>query len=355
MKKVKDYKTVILIPAYQPNEVLVNLVEKLSQQNFEIVVVNDGSSENHARIFEKISSKAHILRHEKNQGKGVALKTGYEFIRRNFEKFVIITVDADGQHSLNDICKMAEIYHEYAGKLMLGVRKFEQENVPFRSKFGNILTRKILFLATRQNLSDTQTGLRAFDQSLVDEMLEIRGERYEYELNVLLYAIEKQIEIVEIPIETIYENNNSSSHFNPLRDSLKIYKEILKFASSSIISFVVDFAIFAILVAFTQNWGVATSVTFAGIFARIISATLNFNLNKHFVFKSRGKTTQNAASYAGLAGAIMIGNLVVLNFLTSGLGFISATFAKIITEIFFFALSYLVQKKLIFTHKRKEL
>ena len=293
MKKVRDYKTEILIPAYQPSEVLVNLVEKLSQQNFEVVVVNDGSSENHARIFEKISSKAHILRHEKNQGKGVALKTGYEFIRRNFEKFVIITVDADGQHSLNDICKMAEIYHEYAVKLMLGVRKFEREDIPFRSKFGNILTRKILFWATRQNLSDTQTGLRAFDQSLVDEMLEIRGERYEYELNVLLYAIEKQIEIVETPIETIYEDSNSSSHFNPLRDSLKIYKEILKFASSSIISFVVDFAFFfAILVAFTQSWDVATSVTFAGIFARIISATLNFNLNKHFVFKSGGKTAQ---------------------------------------------------------------
>lgn len=165
---------------------------------------------------------------------------------------------------------------------MLGVRKFEREDIPFRSKFGNILTRKILFLATRQNLSDTQTGLRAFDQSLIDEMLEIRGERYEYELNVLLYAIEKQIEIVETPIKTIYEDSNSSSHFNPLRDSLKIYKEILKFASSSIISFVVDFEFFCDFGGVHAKLGCGDERDFCGDFCKNYQRDAQFQSQQAF-------------------------------------------------------------------------
>lgn len=346
-------QTVILIPTYQPSQVLIKIVDQLRQANFEVVVVDDGSGPDYAPIFQKLDSAVHLIHHNINRGKGAVLKTGYHYIKNHFKYFMIITVDGDGQHSFDDIKNLAKNYTYFRGKLMLGVRTFDKRNVPARSLMGNLLTRKVLQLITRQHISDTQTGLRAFDHSLVDEMLAISGDRYEYETNVLLYCVRQQIEIVEIPIATIYENNNAASHFDTVRDSWKIYKEIIKFASSSIISFLIDYVLFIILYRLTNSWGLALSVSFANIVARIISASVNFNINKRLVFQHQGETSRSALNYATLVLVIMFANLILLNLLTSGLG-VAAQLAKIITELMLFAISYFVQKKLIFTNKTKE-
>lgn len=344
----KDLKnTVVLIPDYEPGEALRKTTNELLAKGLKVVVVDDGSGENFARIFGALSERVMQTKHDENRGKGAALKTGYKFIKKNLPDVkTIITADADGQHSPNDIVKLAENYHKHQGKLLLGARDFDKKNVPLRSRFGNVLTRKVFSLVARQNLTDTQTGLRAFSTDLINFMCRVPGERFEYETNVLLACSCKDIEIVEQKIATIYENNNQSSHFHTIADSLSIYWEIIKFASSSLLSFAVDYLLFILLIQLTGSWGVAASVTFANITARIVSASLNFSLNRKVVFKYDGNLARGALQYFTLAICIMLTGTLVLNILVA-LGLVPYI-AKIITELGLFIVSFVLQKKIIF-------
>lgn len=350
MKTRLYLQKVALIPAYQPRQVLLETAGQLTQAGLGVVVVDDGSGEDFTAIFAGLPKSVHFVRHDQNRGKGAALKTGYRYIQKNFGPSVIITADADGQHKVKDIIKMAEAYDEHQGVLLLGVRQFEQAHVPLRSRFGNVLTRNVLKLITKRNLSDTQTGLRAFSSDLIDFMTGVHGDRFEYETNVLLECSRQGIEVAELGIETVYENNNDSSHFNAITDSWAIYKEILKFASSSLVAFAVDYLLFILLVQLTGSWGVAASVTFANIAARVVSSSVNFSMNRRLVFRHDGNLLYGAAGYFSLVAAIMIGNTLVLALLTTTFG-VAPYLAKIITEIAFFVVSYVVQRKLIFRKK----
>lgn len=343
-----NYKSIaVLIPAYEPGGALRKTTDELLAKGLKVVVVDDGSGEDFARIFNTLSGKVTQTKHHENRGKGAALKTGYQFIQQHLpDAKIIITADADGQHRPSDIVKLAENYHKHQGKLLLGVRNFDKKNVPLRSRFGNVLTRKVFSLVARQNLTDTQTGLRAFSTELIDFMCRVPGERFEYETNVLLACSREDIEIVEQKIATIYENNNQSSHFNAIADSLSIYWEIIKFASSSLLCFVVDYLLFILLVQLTGSWGVAASVTFANITARIVSASLNFSLNRKVVFRHDGNLARGALQYFALAVFIMLAGTLVLNVLVA-LGLVPYI-AKIITELGLFIVSFVLQKKIIF-------
>lgn len=348
--KPTDSPTIILIPAYEPGSALIESTNKLVADQCIVVVVDDGSGLNYQQIFNMLNENIHHIKHSDNLGKGMALKSGYRYIRDTFQNYVVVTADADGQHHIGDIKNMAETYKLQPHTLLLGVRAFESKNVPLRSKFGNILTRKLFSLVTRQQLSDTQTGLRAFDASLIDFMIDVPGERFEYEMNVLLSSSAAQVKLVELPILTIYEENNESSHFNPIRDSWAIYKEVFKFASSSLLSFGIDYGLFIILLHLTGSWGLAASVAFANIVSRIVSGTFNFTMNKHLIFKQKGSLAKGTLSYILLASCILIGNTILLNLLTGPLH-INPYIAKIVTEISFFSLSYIVQKNIIFAKK----
>lgn len=218
--------TVILIPAYQPTDALVSLTEILSSRGYTIVCVDDGSGADFDGIFENTAEFAEVLRYPNNLGKGGALKHGIRHIMSDarYSNFkYIVTADADGQHKPDDIEKVIRETEVFGG-LVLGVRFFTGK-VPLRSRFGNSITRFVFALLTGKHISDTQTGLRGFEISPI--YTDIAGERYEYEMNVLLTAAEEDIPIYEVPIETVYENNNEGSHFRPLRDSARIYKTIL--------------------------------------------------------------------------------------------------------------------------------
>lgn len=226
--------TIVLIPAYQPGEALIESTNRLLNDGYTVVVVDDGSGVDYRSVFKRLAHSIHLVSHDTNRGKGAALKTGYRYIRDHFDDFIIATADADGQHDASDIQKVAKAYKQHPGSLLLGSRTFEDGQVPLRSRFGNILTRKIFSLITKIRITDTQTGLRVFDASLIDFMIGVSGERFEYEMNVLLACSRAHVPIVELPIKTIYENGNNSSHFNPIKDSLTIYGQILKFSSASL-------------------------------------------------------------------------------------------------------------------------
>ena len=229
----------LIIPAYQPDLNLVKLVRLVhAKSDLHIIVIDDGSDADKKVIFDKLEGLATVLTHEHNQGKGQALKTAYAYILERGTYGSIVTADADGQHKIWDIFRVVNQSQEHPGTLILGARAFSGK-VPLRSAFGNKLTRFLFKQQTGVAVSDTQTGLRAFTTNLLPFMLEVDGQRYEYEMNVLL-AASKSFPIVEVPIETVYINDNEGSHFRPIRDGLMIYKDMFKFALSSLSSFIVD-------------------------------------------------------------------------------------------------------------------
>lgn len=347
-------KIIALIPAYEPEENMLDLLENIKKDtDMDIVVVNDGSSDACKDIFSKAKEFAKVLEHEVNKGKGRALKTGLNYINDNYRgEYIVVTMDADGQHTIEDALKICDLVKKSPDILVLG-KRFFGEDVPLRSRFGNAMTRLVYKIATGVKVYDTQTGLRAFSYKLIPLMLEIKGERYEYEINVLMECSKNNIEIKEIDIATIYINNNSGSHFNVFKDSYRIYKEIFKFCAASIICFLVDYALYCIGLVFTVSLGKGLSTVVSNVFARIVSSVLNFTLNKKVVFKRKGNTLKLAISYFMLALCILAGNTIVLKMFVEVFN-IDTKIAKLITELIFFIISWFIQKFLIFKKKEEE-
>ena len=350
---MQEQTRITLIPAYEPGEKLVELAEQMSIAGFALVVVDDGSGESFRGVFDKVALFATVLTHEVNKGKGCALKTGLAYISENFPQgSVIVTVDADGQHSVEDSIRVCDSAAKNQGALVLGCRSFK-DGTPIRSLFGNTLTRLVFWLSTGVRVSDTQTGLRAFGSELLPFLLSVNGERYEYEMNVLLECSRQEVSIKEVEIKTIYFDNNSGSHFSAVKDSFRIYKEIIKFAASSFTGFLVDYGMYSLLSVLTAGLGTAISVPLSNVLARIVSSTVNYTINKNIVFKSRGHVRRTALQYFSLAAGILAGNTLLLSFLTDYEG-INKYLAKILTEIVFLSLSWFIQKHLIFKKRNSE-
>lgn len=338
---------IALIPAYEPADELLNLVVGLSDAHYKVVVVDDGSGPNYRRIFSAARRFAEVLMCEENKGKGRALKTGLSFIRRHYpENAVVVTLDADGQHSLLDAARVIQKAGENPDGLVLGCRRFEGE-VPGRSRVGNAVTRLVYRAATGLDVSDTQTGLRAFSTESIPLLLSIPGERYEYEMNVLLESAKRGVALIEVPISTIYYDKNAGSHFSTLTDSFRIYRDIFKFAASSLAGFAVDYGLFSLMTLLTAGLGTSLSVLLSNVSARAVSACVNYEINKRFIFKSKNSGAKTAAQYFALAGLILAGNTALISFLTVTLG-ANPYAAKILTELTFFLLSWFVQRFVIF-------
>ncbi len=219
----------IIIPAYNPSTLLLNLTDDVLCYGFNnIIIVNDGSAADCNAIFEELKNKGiTVITHQKNQGKGCALKSAFTFCLNNNPLITnIITVDADGQHHPKDVMNIAKNFSDKR-ELLLGVRTFSKE-VPLRSKIGNILTRKLFSVVTGMLISDTQTGLRGISSAYLPALSKLNGNGYEYEMNMLLTSKSLGFQVKEIPIDTLYFDNNKSSHFNPIKDSFKIFFVLLK-------------------------------------------------------------------------------------------------------------------------------
>ncbi|MBQ9832720.1 MAG: bifunctional glycosyltransferase family 2/GtrA family protein [Clostridia bacterium] len=346
--------TAIVIPAYKPEEKLIELVRRFDNvSDIKTVVVDDGSGSEFESIFSQLDDSVTLLRHEVNKGKGRALKTAIAYIKDNMtECDAIITADADGQHKFEDIIRLRDTFLQNQLSLVTGGRMFDGD-VPLRSRFGNTLTRHVFAAASGVKVRDTQTGLRAFGRTHFESFLNIEGERYEYEINMLLYAAQEGVEIVEIPIATIYYDDNSHSHFNKFRDSFKIYLCFIKFASSSFIAFLIDFILLLVLKALlTVPLGNELSLLVSTIGARIISASCNFAINRKAVFHSKEKLLPSILKYAALSITILAANYLLLRLLNITLS-VPLALAKIIVEVSLFVVNFFLQGKLVFRKKKK--
>ena len=332
---------VALIPAYQPDDKLINVIKGLSSEGYNIVVVNDGSDKDCEELFNIASKMSTVITHTENKGKGEALKTGLRYIKKNFKApYIVVTADADGQHKTADIIRVSDEAEQHKNSLVLGSRKLDKD-VPFRSRFGNSVTRWLFLAFLGRFVYDTQTGLRAFGDQIIDEMIEISGSRYEYEMIALMKLAKEKTDIREIFIETVYLDNNSSSHFNPVKDFFKICGEMWKFSVPSIVAFLASFVLFCLLFAITGQ------VVISNVLAMIVGILVKLLFNIKYAFKSNGRIVKSTL----ITAFIIVLDTALLKGLT--LIYVNPYVAKVLTEIVVFVLSYIIKKALVFRKEKR--
>jgi glycosyltransferase involved in cell wall biosynthesis len=311
-----------------------------------VVVVDDGSGPECEPLFDQCELLgAVVLHHEANAGKAAALRTGFAWLRRNHPREAVVCADGDGQHTPEDIRRVAQELESRtrAGlpdAVVLGVREFTG-TVPARSRFGNAATSWLVRVVTGARIADTQTGLRGYPPGLIPWLLQVRGERFAYELRMLLDATREWIPVVEVPVATVYHERNESSHFRPLVDSLKVMMPLALFAASSLIAFGVDTTALLGLNAVTGNLAVSV------VGARLVSATTNFTLNRRTVFRSRGPLAPQIAKYVALACVLLAASYAGLWAMTTlGLPLLAA---KLLTDLALWLASYAIQRSVVFS------
>lgn len=343
----------VVIPAYEPDEKLTVLVKSLKDAGISpVVVVNDGSfGEQYDRIFDSVRELgAVVFNHAVNMGKGRALKNAMNYCLDAYPGLVgVVTADSDGQHTVEDISKCMEALGSKPEALILGVRNFDGSDIPARSVFGNKTTSRVMKLLTGMKISDTQTGLRGIPAGFMKFLLTEKGERYEFETNMLLDTKEQGVEIVEVPIKTIYLEENKSSHFNPIKDSIRIYAVFLKFVFSSLSSSVLDIALFTIFCSMLKSVPLPIGyIMLATIMARVISAVYNFFINYKVVFKGKGSKVKAAVRYALLAVFIMLMSGFLVGTLHGMVPQVREFIIKIPVDCILFLLSFLVQREAVY-------
>lgn len=344
MQPEQPVELVVLIPAYRPSAGLVDLVRDLSARGMPaILLVDDGSGPEFDEIFNGAAQfpSVQILRHAVNLGKGAALKTGINHALCAFPGLVgIVTADADGQHHPEDIERVAASLRSHPEALVLGSRTFDAE-VPLRSRFGNILTRRLMQTLIGSKLQDTQTGLRGIPAALAARLLRVEARGYEFELEMLIAARQLGVAVVEVPIRTIYEPGNKSSHFNPLTDSMKIYFVLLRFSSVSLLAALLDNLIFYLV------WKRTGNILGAQVVARLGAVVFNYSMVRGRVFASKEAHRVLLPKYLLLVLTSGTASYLGIQFLNAHLG-VTAMPAKLFVETLLFFVNFAVQRMFIF-------
>jgi glycosyltransferase involved in cell wall biosynthesis len=344
-----------IIPVLNPDGKLVSVVESLVASGFQtILLVDDGSRKEHERYFDQISEypQCVLIRHSRNLGKGRALKTAFNHYLNHFSHLKgIITVDADNQHHIDDIVRCTKLFLKNPDSLILGARDFKGKNIPLKNRMGNQITIFVMNFLCGIKISDTQTGLRAMSNDLASLFLDIPGERFEYETNMLIETKKKAIPIKEQIIRTLYIENNKSSHFNPLLDSIRIYALILKFLSSSIGSVAIDLTVFSILMIVLAARPLEIKVIASTITARITSSLFNYLMNRRFVFQSGYAISKTLLKYYLLAIIQMLVSMGSVYLLVRNIP-IHATLWKVFVDGILFFASFQIQREWVFRNKK---
>lgn len=348
----------VIIPAYRPEPGLKDILQDLVVAGFQdILVVDDGSGESYESVFARVEQlpECTVLRHQANQGKGAALKTAFRYILENRpESRGVVTADADGQHLTGDILAVARRVAE-SRKMVLGVRDFSDPKVPARSKFGNNMTRGVFRLFFGMKIQDTQTGLRGFPTEYLESLLQAKGDRYEYETNMLFLMNQQSIAYEQVSISTVYIDENSTSHFRVVRDSIRIYALILKYLFSSVAASVIDALVFYIIKRGAFLDFLPLPLTFTAAFiARAVSSITNYLMNAKVVFGDKAGFRTLVKYYILAAGQIMVS--AVLVFATEHLLHIwspaLSTLVKILVDTILFFFSFRIQHKWVFGGER---
>lgn len=353
----KIQRTVALVvPAYRPSSELPELLREIraadrTHQIRTAVVIDDGSGPEYEPIFEDLESQEGVivLRHAVNLGKGAALKTGFNHVLVNFPDVAgVVTADADGQHAVDDILEVARALAETPHEMILGVRSFAGE-VPLRSRIGNGITRRIFQAFTGASITDTQTGLRGWPRVVCRESLRVAINGYDFELECLLRAHNgaggTAVSIRQVPIKTIYLDGNRASHFNPIRDSMRVYFVFIRYCGAAMMATVLDSLFFYMVRAETNN------LIEAQIAGRMVAMSVAFVINRNLVFHSDSRIVTSLAKYVTLVAVVGFISYLILTYLhrTAGIPIVPA---KLIAEGLLFVANFAIQRQLVFVRSK---
>ncbi len=337
----------VLIPAYRPGEIVVELVRTLAQSHVgPIIVVDDGSGAEFAERFRDIEQipAVHLLGHAINLGKGAALKTGINHFLCAFPNLIgLVTADADGQHAANDILRVGTQLTARPETLILGTRQFDGR-VPLRSRLGNQVSRALVRLLIGQRLSDTQTGLRGIPRSLLPHLLRISVSGYDFELEMLITAKHLAYPMREESVRTIYLDGNRNSHFNPILDSTRIYFILLRFGTLSLLTALVDNIVFFTAYHFTGGIGRSQML------ARLVSVVFNYASARRLVFLSKQEHRIVLPKYLLLVLCSGLLSYSLIRLLTSTFG-MHVMPAKLLAEGLIFIANFTIQRDFVFTRR----
>ena len=357
----KEKKPYIIIPSLNPGEELVDYCKELASLGLDkIIVLNDGSGQEYSHIFNELEGFCTVLTHEQNMGKGEALKDAFKYFLNlpDANDYIgVVTCDSDGQHLAPDVVNVAESLANGEAKLVLGARDFASSDVPKKSLIGNKWTTIFFKVFVGAGVTDTQTGLRGISADILPEVAELKGERYEYEMRMLTYAIENKISVKEVPIEVVYNDNNSGTHYVVKKDAplvaVALLGKFVKFALSGVLSYIVDNGFFNLfdLVIFAGLANRNAIITVSAVLARILSSIFNFILNKKTVFNQNGNVGSTLARYYALA-AIQLGVSTGLVVLLVDLIGLPAGIVKAVIDIIISIISFNIQKRFVFKNKK---
>ncbi len=361
-------KISVVLPSLDPDEKLIRVVDGLLGEGFtDIILVNDGSKPENLHYFTDLAaahSEITLLHHEVNRGKGAALKNAFRYFLENRPQgYGVVTVDGDDQHHPEDTRRCCEQMVN-TGNIVLGCRDFNQEDVPARSSFGNKTTSLIFKIFVGMTISDTQTGLRAIPRKQLETIVQIAGDRFEYETNMLLAMKDNGFAFDEVKIRTVYIEENKSSHFRVIHDSWRIYKLILKhffrYTLSSLACFVLDAGGVFLL---TKLLGVVLRDpllgTVATVGARVMSSLVNFFMNQRLVFQTNVRTGKAMLRYYALA----LPQLAVQTLLNQGIYTLFGigeeaaalrTLIHVLVMCVLFIVSYTIQQRWVFAPEKNK-
>ncbi len=323
-------KSMIIIPAYKPTSKMIPFVKEMATLFEKIIIIDDGSGDSYKKIFDELkhTDGVEVLTHYVNMGKGRALKTAFNYCYSFKEKFEnVITCDADGQHRISDILKVSR-ETEKEKCFVLGCRCFDDRAIPFRSRFGNKISQRLYKLLCGIDVSDTQTGLRGIPIDFLPTLCCVNGERYEYETNMLVEAVKNGIKFKEVSIETVYEDNNAGSHFNPLKDSIKIYNVVFQNSVPLWLSGIID------VILFVCFYKLGYTVVLSTCIARALSVALQFCLNGRKLYNQKDKIAKAFAIVFILCGASAFLVSILSNIMR-----VSPVLIKIIIDICLYTLA----------------
>ena len=335
----------VLIPAYKPGEKLVELVADLLKLGVQaIIIVDDGSGPEFENCFETVAALAYVdvVHHAVNLGKGAALKTGMNYALVNYPDCLgVVSADADGQHHADDIVRVSEKLRQNSSALVMGARTFDSR-VPWKSRIGNTFTRGLMHWLVGQNLTDTQTGLRGIPASLIPHLLRMPISGYEFELDMLIACKHQGCPVVQVPIQTIYVDDNRGSHFHPIADSMRIYFLLLRFSALSLATAILDNIVFIFAYSATGSIGASQ------IAGRFLAMIFNYLGARSVVFHSQQKHAIVLPKYVLLVFCNGLLSYILIQFLHFKVG-IGTIPSKLLAEGLLFIANFAIQRDFVFT------
>ena len=340
----------VVVPAYNPGEIIIDVIERARNHADTVVIVDDGCDAENRTHLECCSHHpgVSLLRHERNCGKGFALMTGIAHcIDRMRAGDYVLTMDSDGQHEPEDIAKFRALLIERTDVHFALGQRLDTRTMPVKSRIGNGVATALYRLRTGTSIQDTQTGMRLLSKPFAQRVYdEVRPGRYETEMDMLILAAQSLAKIDSVEIRTIYLDGNSATQFRALTDSWRVLARLMRYTIVSIASFVIDYLLFVLL-----SHVAGTPYLIANIAARVVSAIANFTGHKVFSFRSPDRTLPKAARYV-LAVAVSLSIASVLLYVAvEYLGFASLI-AKPLVDALVFLINFAVLSRFVFRGRR---